>query len=187
MPRLPHARDAAVETAERLFRTQGYAATGLTQILDESGSPKGSFYFHFPDGKDGLAAEVIRRYGARGRALIEHLSGRTVGDAAGFVRALCDAFEREMIQSEFRLGCAIQNLAAERAPGDTVLTQALDDAMTGWLDATTRHFVGCGLGSAEARRRSLALIAALEGARILARIQRDGSVFEAVRITFGVD
>lgn len=187
MPRLSPARNAALETAERLFRTQGYAATGLTQILDESGSPKGSFYFHFPNGKDGMAAEVIERYGARGRALIEHLSGRAKGDAPGFVHALCDAFEHEMTRSEFRLGCAIQNLAAEKAPGDPVLSQALDDAMTDWIDAIARHFAGCGLGPAEARRRALGLIAALEGARTLARIQRDGTVFRAVRSAFAAD
>lgn len=39
MPRTTDARGKALETAERLFRTQGYTATGLTQILEESGAP----------------------------------------------------------------------------------------------------------------------------------------------------
>ncbi|WP_189558100.1 helix-turn-helix domain-containing protein, partial [Mesorhizobium sp. M2D.F.Ca.ET.153.01.1.1] len=51
MPRKTDAPARAIATAERLFRIQGYTATGLTQILEESGAPKGSFYFHFPRGK----------------------------------------------------------------------------------------------------------------------------------------
>jgi tetratricopeptide (TPR) repeat protein len=62
MPRKTDARDRAIATAERLFRIQGYTATGLNQIIEESGSPKGSFYFHFPRGKAQLAEEAIDHY-----------------------------------------------------------------------------------------------------------------------------
>jgi TetR/AcrR family transcriptional regulator, lmrAB and yxaGH operons repressor len=62
MPRKTDARARAIATAERLFRIQGYTATGLTQILEESGAPKGSFYFHFPRGKAQLAEEAIDHY-----------------------------------------------------------------------------------------------------------------------------
>ena len=65
MPRTTDARVKAIETAERLFRVQGYAATGLTQIIEESGSPKGSFYFHFPGGKRQLADETLAAFRAR--------------------------------------------------------------------------------------------------------------------------
>ena len=62
MPPRTDARARAIATAERLFRIQGYTATGLTQILEESGAPKGSFYFHFPRGKTQLAEDAIDQY-----------------------------------------------------------------------------------------------------------------------------
>src|ERR1700730_7113427 len=62
MPRKTDARARAIATAERLFRIQGYTATGSIQILGESGAPKGSFYFHFPRGKTQLAEEAIDHY-----------------------------------------------------------------------------------------------------------------------------
>ncbi|CAO1612179.1 TetR/AcrR family transcriptional regulator [Brochothrix thermosphacta] len=50
-----------LQTAMRLFHTQGYHATGVSQILKESVSPKGSLYYHFPGGKEQLAIEAIEQ------------------------------------------------------------------------------------------------------------------------------
>src|ERR1700759_4630174 len=64
MPRPDHSRAALIDIAATLFRRQGYAATGLNQILDESGVKPGSLYHHFPQGKQQLAAAVVERSGA---------------------------------------------------------------------------------------------------------------------------
>ncbi|HEY9306026.1 MAG TPA: helix-turn-helix domain-containing protein, partial [Mycobacterium sp.] len=55
MPRPDRSRAALIDTAATLFRRQGYAATGLTQILEEAGVKPGSLYHHFPQGKQQLA------------------------------------------------------------------------------------------------------------------------------------
>lgn len=52
-------REKILNAASRLFHMNGYHATGLSQILKESGAPKGSLYYHFPDGKEQLASEAI--------------------------------------------------------------------------------------------------------------------------------
>src|SRR5882672_6664842 len=103
-------RQKAIEAAERLFRTQGYAATGLTEILEVGGAPKGSFYFHFPGGKRELAGAVLDAYGARIEAGIRALVARHDGDPAGFVRALCKAAAKDMEATDWTFGCAAQNL-----------------------------------------------------------------------------
>ncbi|WP_438350514.1 TetR/AcrR family transcriptional regulator [Paenibacillus sp. FA6] len=56
-----NSRETIVDTATRLFFTQGYHATGLNQIIKESESPKGSLYYYFPDGKEELVSECIER------------------------------------------------------------------------------------------------------------------------------
>ncbi len=58
MPNIAKHKDNIVVAAMSLFRRQGYASTGLNQILQESGAPKGSLYHYFPGGKEqlGLAA-----------------------------------------------------------------------------------------------------------------------------------
>ena len=42
-----------------LFRRQGYAGTGLNDIVELSGAPKGSLYHYFPDGKASIAEAAV--------------------------------------------------------------------------------------------------------------------------------
>lgn len=48
-----------LQTAMRLFHTQGYHATGVSQILKESVSPKGSLYYHFLVGRNSLRLKQL--------------------------------------------------------------------------------------------------------------------------------
>ena len=54
-------RDQIIDTASALLERQGYAATGLNQIVRESGAPKGSLYHYFPGGKDEIAVESLQQ------------------------------------------------------------------------------------------------------------------------------
>src|SRR4029077_17588276 len=92
MPRKTDARARAIAAAERLFRIQGYTATGLIQILKESGAPKGSFYFHFPRGKAQLAEEAIDQYVATRIAVLRNISSNTTGDALKFMHQIFSTF-----------------------------------------------------------------------------------------------
>lgn len=60
-----NSKEKFIETAYKLFEVKGYNATGLNEILKESGAPKGSLYYHFPNGKEELALESIRLAGER--------------------------------------------------------------------------------------------------------------------------
>jgi TetR/AcrR family transcriptional regulator, lmrAB and yxaGH operons repressor len=174
------ARARAIETAQRLFRIQGYTATGLTQILSESGAPKGSFYFHFPRGKAQLAEEAIDGYVASRMAVLRAISARTTGDALAFVDQVFDAFAQEMVATDFQYGCLMQNLANELPALDVELTKRV---ARGFADSTAiaaEHFRGCGFDPARASSTAAALTAAVEGARTIARLERTPAIFEAL-------
>ncbi|MDE1954239.1 MAG: TetR/AcrR family transcriptional regulator [Betaproteobacteria bacterium] len=184
MTRKSDARARAIAAAVKLFRIQGYAATGLTQILEQSGAPKGSFYFHFPRGKAQLAEEAIDGYVAGRMAVLRSLSSDTAGDAPGFMRRVFGAFAQEMVDSDFQYGCLMQNLANELAALDPALTARIARGLADSTRIMSEHFGACGFAPARAHATAAALAAALEGARTIARLERTPAVFKALAEVF---
>lgn len=180
MTRKIDSRAQAIATAMRLFRLQGYTATGLTQILAESGAPKGSFYFHFPRGKAQLAEEAIDQYVASRMTVLADISSETAGDALTFVHRLFEIFAAEMVASDFQYGCLMQNLANELPALDAQLTERIARGFTDSTEVVAAHFRGCGFEPARASATAAALVAALEGARTIARLERTPAVFKAL-------
>jgi len=180
MPRKTDARDRAIATTERLFRIQGYTATGLTQILEESGSPKGSFYFHFPRGKIQLAEEAIDQYVGRRISVLRTISANTPGDARRFIGELFHTFAAEMVASDFQYGCLMQNLANELPALDPELTARVARGFVDSTEIVVQHFRQCGFGPGRASATAASLVAALEGARTIARLERTPAIFDAL-------
>lgn len=161
-----------IATAERLFRIRGYTATGLTQILEESGAPKGSFYFHFPRGKAQLAGEAIDNYVTNRIAILRNISANTTGEALNFVHQIFSAFAAEMAATDFQNGGLMQNLANELPAPDADLTKRVARGFADSTEIIAEHSRGCGFVSARASSSAAALVAALEGARTIARLER---------------
>src|SRR5436190_20436178 len=63
-------RARMINAAEQLFRVQGLHATGLAEVLVQSGAPRGSLYDYFPGGKDELAGAAASTAAARLKAAV---------------------------------------------------------------------------------------------------------------------
>src|ERR1700732_1444302 len=77
MPAIPKHRAPIIDAAVRLFRQQGYAGTGLNDIVDASGAPKGSLYHYFPAGKASIAVAAVEEAGRRVAETMTKLAGET--------------------------------------------------------------------------------------------------------------
>jgi TetR/AcrR family transcriptional regulator, lmrAB and yxaGH operons repressor len=164
-------RETLVRTAMRLFRRQGYASTGLQQIVAESGAPKGSLYHYFKGGKEALGESAIILAGGLVREMLEELAARH-RDPAAFLRAYCKTMAGWMEESGFASGCPIATTLLETAPHSAVITAAGERAIDGWLEVVGGVFARAGLPPREARSRAQLVVAAMEGALILARVRR---------------
>lgn len=102
MNKKPNSREAIVDTASRLFFTQGYHGTGLNQIVKDSDSPKGSLYYYFPEGKEELASCCIHRSGEFVSGILrDTLSGAS--DAASGLAAFIRGMAEDAKQSSFEV------------------------------------------------------------------------------------
>ncbi|WP_117214553.1 TetR/AcrR family transcriptional regulator [Allorhizocola rhizosphaerae] len=107
-----HARDRLLETAERLFYTEGIRAVGVERILAESGVGRASFYRHFAS-KEELVLAVLRERDERWRHWLEESVTARGGEPLVVFDALAERFAR----GDFR-GCAFINTMVETAdPG----------------------------------------------------------------------
>ncbi len=173
-------REAFIACTGRLLRRQGYAATGLNEIVRRSGAPKGSLYFHFPGGKEELAAAAMEQTGEELRGAIAAViaSRPRASESLG---ALIDGLGAGLEASGYRDGCPIATVTLEAAATSEVLRAAAERVFAAWLGTLEEGLVAGGLEPARAARRALLVLSAIEGALLLARARRDLAPLEAVR------
>lgn len=164
-------KDNLVRTAMRLFRRQGYASTGLQQIVTESGAPKGSLYHYFPNGKESLGEAAVTLAGGLIREMLEGHAAKHAAPGA-FLRAYCRTMAGWMKESDFRSGCPVATTLLETAPASPAITAAGAQAIDGWIEVIGGVFERAGTERREARAKAQLVIAAMEGALLLARVRR---------------
>lgn len=179
MPRPDRSRTALIDAAATLFRRQGYAATGLTQILDEAGIKPGSLYHHFPRGKQQLAAAVVDNAGAGIEELLRRFlaSGRPVADIVDRWIDLLAAG----LAGDHRDGCPIEPIATESVNASPEVRAASARAFRGWCVAIEERLRADGWPAPEAATAALAVISLIEGALILSRIAGDTTALNAAK------
>ncbi|NOU93717.1 TetR family transcriptional regulator [Paenibacillus sp. LMG 31456] len=160
-------RDTILATASRLFATQGYHGTGLNQIIKESGAPKGSLYYYFPEGKEELALQCIKhiRNLLMGN-LMENFSdyeAPTLG-IQNFIRNLATEVHKEGYTNFLPLGFWV---AAETSMVSNALRNECQLAFAEWNDAIAAKLMEDGFSEEKAQSLGMLLISMMEGAAIL--------------------
>jgi AcrR family transcriptional regulator len=161
-------RERIIDASAELLRRQGYAATGLKQIVETAKAPFGSIYHHFPGGKEELGAAAIRRSGALYEVLIPEVFD-PAPDLVSAVRAFFEGAAVNLEESEYEDACPIATVALEVSSTSETMRQACADVFESWVAAGLPRFTAEGLDQATSRELVIGMIAALEGAFVLAR------------------
>lgn len=103
-------RQAIVDTASRLFYKQGYANTGINQIIEESGVVKSSLYTSFRSKEDILMAYLETAGLAVDEALMEAANKFT--DPKEKVLGVFD-YLIQLVQEKEYYGCNFLNIISE--------------------------------------------------------------------------
>ncbi len=159
-PRLSEGtRQELLQHGMAAFLEQGFHGTGLKQVLDEVGVPKGSFYNYF-DSKEAFGAAAIGYYAD---CLADKMARAMRGapDALTGLRRFFKDQMRGFKRDKYVGGCLIANLGGE-LEGSAVCRDALDTALHQYQAA-----IAAALGAAQADGTVRADIPAAELAQIL--------------------
>lgn len=180
MARSTDSKQRMIVAARRLYRRRGYVATALSEVLQESAAPRGSVYFHFPGGKEELGTEVALLHAAETIAQINR-SALRFATAAEMIGDFIDQAKNRLVASGFSEGCPVAAIIIETTPGSELLT---DTTRRGLHDATAAfaaRMAEKGVPAEEARPLAVAVLAAMEGALVVARGMRDVAAFDVLR------
>jgi TetR/AcrR family transcriptional regulator, lmrAB and yxaGH operons repressor len=167
-----------VTTTAKLLRRQGYHATGLNQIVAEAEAPKGSIYFHFPGGKEQLAAEAIAASADYlDRALRACERATTLESLDEYVARAAELLER----TNYADGCPIATVVLEASVTSDALGKACADAVQLLLSRVAGWLERDGFAADAARQRAQLVYAAIEGGLIFAKALRSTEPLTTLR------
>ena len=165
-------RQPIIDAAVRLFRQQGYAATGLNELVDESGSPKGSMYHYFPEGKPSIAVAAVEEAGLRVVGTLEALAAKS-GSAGELLRSHAALLAGWMEKSGFRDGCPMTTVLLELAPDNLEVAEAGRRAFAARHDVLAQRLRADGMSSGDAERLAMLCTNAMQGSLVQARVERN--------------
>jgi TetR/AcrR family transcriptional regulator, lmrAB and yxaGH operons repressor len=166
-----------IRTAADLFRAQGYHATGLNQVLSEGNLPKGSLYFHFPGGKEQLAVESVRLAGEELCSALASTLASTPDPVQALERAV-GLLGEHLAATDFREGCPVATVALDTAGHSEPIRTACAEVYGSWQSVVAGHLASARVEEPE--EVAMVVIAAIEGALLLARTRRDLAPLHAV-------
>lgn len=180
MPR-PSVREGLIEAGLQTLYLHGFNGTGVQDITDAAGVPKGSFYNHF-DSKEALALEALDRYWQNGAARRAQLSDASV-DPVERLRRYFRGLTELAVRQKFRNGCMIGNFSTELSVQSKEVRERLAEMFAAW----SRSLESCVREAEKADRvrprlpaAAIAsfLVNAWEGAVLRSKVEQDKSPFE---------
>ncbi|WP_411821446.1 TetR/AcrR family transcriptional regulator [Leptospira sp. 'Mane'] len=176
-----------LKTAIRLFYNQGYANTGINQIIKESGTAKASFYDHYPS-KEDLGKRVIHHYSIEVQVWFKNIL-KNSKDPLAFVEEISKAVQLQ-IKSKNTIyhGCPIALFSSQFPIDNSGFQIEFQSAVEKWekmfLDFFTRlkeeNKIPTGFGSLEVARD---LINLYEGGLMSWRISQNKDYISRMEIS----
>jgi TetR/AcrR family transcriptional regulator, lmrAB and yxaGH operons repressor len=173
------AKSKMVKAGRQLMRERGYHATALSDVLELSGAPRGSVYFHFPGGKTQLAAEVAREYARDQADMIAHAAAES-DSVAELISAYVTRARENLIRSDYTQGCTIAPLVLEGTTESGLLASAVSAAFSLIAESLAFQFAFFGMDRARARELAEVVVSGVEGALVTARAFRSPAPFDSM-------
>jgi TetR/AcrR family transcriptional regulator, transcriptional repressor for nem operon len=170
-PSNPEVRKRLLAAGLDLIHARGFAASGVKDITEAAGVPKGSFYAYFPS-KEAFAGTILEHYWSDIEVrLLPLLEGE--GSAEERIRSFFHALADEHEAANFLLGCLIGNLSLELSSLSEPIRAQLIAILERWGQAIADCLRSDGIGSdSYAEDLASRLIESWEGAALRGKMIR---------------
>ena len=175
-------RNMLISAAE-VMRERGAAGVTIDEVLARSGAPRGSVYYHFPEGRNQILAEALRW---AGDTIADSIDAAAERGALPLVRGFIEFWERDAAGERLRRGLPVVAAAIGCASDEAELATIASDIFGRWRDALTRAFVADDFDAADAESLAVTCIASLEGAVVLCRSIRNAEPLRQVASPDGI-
>ncbi|MCV7146813.1 TetR/AcrR family transcriptional regulator [Mycobacterium riyadhense] len=162
-------RNKMLISAAEVMRERGAAGVTIDAVLARSGTPRGSVYYHFPDGRSQILTEALRYAGDSITATIDAAVDR---GARVLLREYVEFWERLLTECDFSAGCPVVAAAIGSADDEVELSAEAGVILDRWCTSLTRAFIADGFDESDAASLAVMSISALEGAIVLCRSTR---------------
>ena len=158
-----------IECAAELFWKNGYSATGISEILKQTGLPKGSFYFYFKS-KDDLASAVTEYYQ---KILLEQFQSSSQGnDWESFIEEIFDYLSVRTSGQTFA-GCPYAVMGMETALSKPAVASVFMEKLKKFEQIFQKVLLYSGLPQDHAAILSRRMLSIYQGYLLLGRINGD--------------
>ena len=162
-------RQRLIECAAELFWENGYSATGISEILKQTGLPKGSFYFYFKS-KDDLASAVTEYYQ---KILLEQFQSSSQGnDWESFIEEIFDYLFGRATGQTFA-GCPYAVMGMETALSNPTLASVFMEGLKKFEQIFQKVLLYSRLPQDHAAIFSRRMLSNYQGYLLLGRISGD--------------
>jgi TetR/AcrR family transcriptional repressor of lmrAB and yxaGH operons len=167
-------KDKMIEATITLMRRAGFSAAGINEIVKESGTPKGSIYHFFPEGKRQIVSESLTVYTQRVLAVYDEALSSAVRPGEK-IQALFRVVTQRLKRSNYRQSCAAGAVCLDLDEDLEGVRLAIAGAFSDWITLISKHFKI----RDPIRRRSFAglVLTTIEGGYIRGRAERSGKPF----------
>jgi TetR/AcrR family transcriptional repressor of nem operon len=120
-----------IEKGIEIMIEKGYNNTGIQEVLQATGVPKGSFYYYF-DSKEDFGLQIINQFEERfNEKLRSCLDDKSLSPVSR-LKKYCEDGRKNLESQNCRKGCLIGNLSQEMADQSEVFRARLEEVMTKW-------------------------------------------------------
>jgi len=126
-------RNELLDQGVAIFMQQGYHGTGIQEIVDKVGIPKGSFYNYFKS-KEEFGSEAIIHYSNQFKEFLSSILQTSKKDTLLALNQFFDNLTNLFDDKDCKDGCLIGNFAAEISDSSKLGRETMSKCIREWKD-----------------------------------------------------